>query len=261
MSRFVVQATWADAPHLTEEAKAELRASIPQYQLDARSKGIPQLGSGAIYPVPESDVTVQPFPIPEHWPRGYALDVGWNRTAAVWGTMDRETDTLYLYNEYYRGQAEPSVHAAAIRARGEWMIGVIDPAARGRSQKDGSQLMQDYTDLGLTLVKADNWVETGLLDVWQRLSLGRLKVFSVLQNWFMEYRLYRRDEKGRVVKVLDHLMDTTRYLVVSGIELMAIPPDYLKRSGLVIRSGNDVMPSGDYDPYAGMGLPLPGRGR
>ena len=119
MSKLVVSATWDDVPHLTSEQKAELWQSIPPYQRDARAKGIPQLGSGAIWPVPESEIAVDPFELPPHWPRGYGLDVGWNRTAAVWGAHDRDTDTVWLWSEHYRGQAEPSVHAAAIRARGE----------------------------------------------------------------------------------------------------------------------------------------------
>jgi phage terminase large subunit-like protein len=223
-TRFVVMASWDDAPHLTKEQKELLWNSIPPYQRDARSKGIPQLGSGAIYPVPESEITVDPFEIPEYWPRVYALDVGWNRTAALWGAIDRESQTVYLYSEHYRGQAEPSVHAEAIRARGDWIPGVIDPAARGRSQRDGEQLMQQYTDLGLVLTTADNSVESGIYDVWQRLSGGRLKVFKTMQNWLAEYRLYRRDDKGRIVKANDHLMDDTRYLVVSGLDVASTKP-------------------------------------
>jgi phage terminase large subunit-like protein len=47
--KIVITATWDDVPHLTQAAKDELFASIPSYQRDARTKGIPQLGSGAIY--------------------------------------------------------------------------------------------------------------------------------------------------------------------------------------------------------------------
>jgi phage terminase large subunit-like protein len=222
--KFVVMATWDDAPHLSEEAKAELWRSIPPFQRDARSKGIPQLGAGAIYPVPESDIVVDDMPIPDHWPRAYGMDVGWNRTAVVWGALNRETDTLYIYSEHYRGEAEPSVHAQSVKARGEWVPGVIDPAARGRGQSDGLQLLQDYKDLGLDLEVAFNGVESGLLDVWQRMSSGRLKVFKSCQNWLYEFRLYRRDEKGRIVKSNDHAMDATRYLVMSGIERAKTKP-------------------------------------
>lgn len=213
MAKHCVMAGWDDAVHLDEKTKATLLASIPLYQRDARSKGIPQLGSGAIYPIPESDIMVDDFEIPRHWARGYGFDVGWNRTAGIFGALDRDTDTLYLYSEHYRGEAESAVHAAAMLARGKWIPGRIDPAARGRGQKDGAQLLYDYQNLGMDIQEAINAVESGIYKVWMRASTGRLKVFKSCQHWFEEFRIYRRDEKGRIVKVNDHLMDGTRYLV------------------------------------------------
>lgn len=223
-NRFVLTIGFDDAPHLSPETKAKLIASFPPHERDARAKGIPQLGSGAIYPVPESNIIVDDFQIPDHWPRGYGFDVGWNRTAAPWGAWNRETDTVYLYSEHYRGQAEPAIHAAGIRARGEWMPGLIDPAARGRSQADGLQLLQMYKDLGLNLEMAQNGVEAGIYEVWTRLSTGRLKVFKSMVNWLTEFRIYRRDDKGRIVKQNDHLMDGTRYLISSGLTWMKTKP-------------------------------------
>jgi hypothetical protein len=215
-SRYVVTAGWDDVPHLDEATKAELLAGTPPHLRDARSKGIPSLGSGAIYPVPQSEIEVEPFPLPDYWPRAYALDVGWNRTAALWGAWNRDVDTLYVYAEHYAGQAVPAVHAEAIKARGAWIPGVIDPASRGRQQGDGQQLLATYRDLGLTLTPADNAVEAGIYEVWQRLETGRVKIFRNLQNFWREYRMYQRDENGRVVKKNDHLMDSLRYLVASG---------------------------------------------
>ena len=223
-SKLVVMATWDDAPHLSQKDKDALWKSIPPYQRDARSKGIPQLGSGAIYPVPESDIMVPDFEIPAHWPQGYAMDVGWNRTSAGFYALDRTNDILYRYGEHYRGQAEPAVHAQGIRARGDWLAGVIDPASRGRSQADGQQLLQIYLDLGLDLDLADNGVESGIYEVWQRMSSGRFKVFKSCLNWFAEFRLYRRDEKGHIVKSFDHAMDETRYFIKSGIPRMKTKP-------------------------------------
>jgi Terminase RNaseH-like domain len=231
MSRAVVYQAWADTPHLDAAAQAALLDTYPLHERDARTKGIPQLGAGAIYPVPESEICCEPFEIPSWFPRCYGLDVGWNRTAAVWGALDRDTDVAYLYAEHYRGHAEPSIHAAAIRARGEWMHGVIDPASRGRGQADGEQLLANYIELGLRLTCAENGREAGIFDVFQRLSTGRLKVFKTLVNWLREYRFYQRDEKGNVVKKDDHLMDATRYLVVSGLQNAVLAPDYLERAG------------------------------
>jgi phage terminase large subunit-like protein len=218
-SRAIVQCSWDEVPHLTEKDKSELLASIPPHQREARSKGVPSLGSGAIYPVAEEDVITDPFQIPAYWPRVYGMDVGWKRTAAVWGALDRETDTVYLYSEHYRGQAEPSVHVSGIKARGLWIPGVIDPASAGKGQRDGKRLIDDYEALGLDLTPAENAVESGIHAVYERLSTGRLKVFSTLKSWLAEYRLYRRDEKGRIVKENDHLMDATRYLMMSGLDI------------------------------------------
>ena len=224
-SKYVGMATWDDVPHLTKQQKDELWASIPPFQRDARSKGIPQLGAGAIYPVPESELVCEEFSIPEHWRRCYGMDVGWNRTAVVWGATNPDSNVTYLYSEYYRGQAEPIIHGEAIRARGE-MPGVIDPASRGRAQTDGQQLLGIYRRMGLDITPAQNSVESGLYTVWQAMSSGKLRVFPSLKNWLNEFRLYRRDEKGKVVKENDHLMDATRYLMVSGLGRAAIPGKY-----------------------------------
>lgn len=235
-SKMVTIVGWDDVPHLTPETKAELLAAIPAFQRDARTKGIPALGAGAIYPVPESDFVVDDFKIPDHWLFAFGMDVGWNRTAVAWAAYDRENDKVYVINEHYRGQAEPSIHADAIRGRGEWIPGVVDPAARGRGQKDGEQLTQIYRDLGLDLQPAINAVEAGVYEVWQRLSSGRLKVFRSCQNWLNEFRLYRRDEKGHIVKGSDHLMDATRYLIMSGISRAKPKPSEKKKPKIEMRS-------------------------
>lgn len=223
-SKYLVTCGWDDVPHLDEKTKRELLASTPPYLRDARSKGTPSLGAGAIYPIEVESISVNPFPLPAYWPRCYGMDVGWKRTAVIWGALDRSTDTLYLYTEHYRGQADPSVHVAAIHARGKWIPGVIDPAAAGSSQKDGEKLIENYRVLGLDIIAADNAVEAGLYAVWERLSTGRLKIFTTCQNFWSEYRLYRRNERGQIVKANDHLMDAMRYLVLSGIDHMRVMP-------------------------------------
>jgi phage terminase large subunit-like protein len=226
-TKFVVMATWDDAPHLTEQAKKELWDSIPPYQRDARSKGVPQLGSGAIYPIPESEITVQPFPIPDHWPRGFGMDtdqgIGW--TAAVWVAKDPESGTKYIYDCYKRSRSELAVHVEAIKSRGAWIPGVADAAALRVTEHDAEQLISLYRKAGLDVSLPDKSVEAGLYIVWTDLSTGKLKVFSSCSPWFDEYRIYRRDERGQVVKANDHLMDATRYFEKSGrSKVFPVPP-------------------------------------
>jgi len=221
--KYVIQATWDDAPHLSEEEKEQMFNALPPHQRDARSKGIPALGSGAIYPVPESEITVEPFPIPDHYEKINGFDVGWNCTAAAFGARDPDSGVMYIYDVYRKGQAEPSVHAHALKQRGEWIPTAIDPAARGRGQKDGESLWGLYFDLGLDLVKAVNAVEAGIYEVFQALQSGMLKVFSTCTPFFEEYRIYRRDEKGKIVKENDHVMDAARYLFMTRTAAMQKP--------------------------------------
>ena len=211
--------TWEDVPHLSQQDIATMMAALPPHQRDARSKGIPQLGSGAVFPISETDIVCDPFEIPKSFLRGYGLDVGWNYTACMWGAYDQDADIIYLTHEYKRSQAEPVVHAAAIKARGEWIPGVIDPASRGRSQADGTQLMQLYVEQGLRLAPANNSVESGLFEMYERMTTGRLKIFKTCTEWLAENRIYRRDEKGKIVKEHDHCIDASRYLCMTKIWL------------------------------------------
>lgn len=236
MAKSVITIAWSEVPHLSEEEKKSYLASIPPHLRRARTEGVPYLGAGAIYSsfVTVESISIEPIPLPDHWARCFGQDVGWNRTAALWSAWDKDADIVYVYSEHYMAQEEPVIHANAIKghdARGKsswgvlrapWIPGVIDPASRGRSQIDGKRLVEAYKSLGLDLEFADNSVEAGILEVWNRLSTGRLKVFNTLVNFFSEYRLYRRDAKGKVVKEKDHLMDCLRYLIMSGLQ-RAIP--------------------------------------
>ena len=219
-----IQAGWKDVPHLDEEERRALMATTPPYQIAARTEGEPSLGSGAIYPIAEREILVPTTEIPASWPRVYAMDVGWNRTAVIWGAKDPGSGRIVLYDEHYRGHGEPASHAEGVRARGTWMHGVIDPASSGSSQTDGRKLIDIYARLGLHLEPAVNAVEAGLTETWNLLVSGRLVVQEHLSNWRSEFRKYHRDEQGKIVKVSDHLMDATRYLIISGREHMKVAP-------------------------------------
>lgn len=212
----VISATWDDAPHLSKKDKDDLMASLPPFQRDARSKGIPQLGAGAVYPVREEDVFIEPFEIPPHYRCAYGLDVGWNNTAAVWIAHDPDSDIVYVWGEYKQGHSEPAVHAAAIKTRGN-LPGFIDPAAAGSNQADGKKIIDLYRTTGLEIFPADNTVEAGIFDIYNRLTTGRMKIFNSCVGILSEFRIYRRDEKGKIVKQNDHLMDAMRYAVRTGL--------------------------------------------
>jgi phage terminase large subunit-like protein/sarcosine oxidase delta subunit len=218
-TKWFVTIPWDDAPHLTAAQKKELLNSIPLHQRDARTKGIPSIGSGQIYPFKEEDIVYEDFAIPVHWPKAYGMDVGWNWTAAVWIAKDRDTDTIYIYNCYKVGETKPAIHAQAIKARGEWIKGVIDYA--GTDQSDGTRIMTLYQTLGLNVLPANKTVETGLFMVEQRLATGTLRIAKSCRDWFNEQLLYRRNDKGQIVKEHDHLMDATRYIIMKAEDALS----------------------------------------
>ena len=213
--KYVCTVSWDDVPHIDKDTKDEMLAATPPQLRDARSKGEPTVGSGRIFPVDTRTITVDDFQIPKHWMRAYGMDVGWNNTAVAFGAWDRENDVVYIHSEHKQGEAEPIIHAQAIKARGEWLRGVIDPAARGRSQIDGQNLYSLYKKEGLNIYPADNAVEAGIYEIWQRLSTGRLKIFASCTSILKEFNLYYRDDKGKIVKKNDHLLDACRYLLNS----------------------------------------------
>jgi hypothetical protein len=207
-SKAVIVAGWNDALWLTEDAKVRILAATPVHMRQARSTGMPGDSGGQIYPIPISDITVDDFPIPAHYRLLNALDPGWNFTGAVFGALDPDTDTIYIYGDYKRSQAEPGIHAMAIKSKSKWEDApcLIDPAGMGKSQTDGKQANALFRQHGIKLITAENSVEIGISAVWERMSTGRLKIFKSCKNLLQELVTYRRNPRNEIIKENDHCL-------------------------------------------------------
>lgn len=217
MSRSVTRMTIEDALHLSEEQRAAIIASYPAHERDARTKGIPALGSGRIFPVSDEQVMVEPMLVPTHWAQIGGLDFGWDHpTAATRLAHDRDTDTVYVTAAYRVREQPPLIHAAALKPWGKEMPWAW-PADAYQRDKSGETLRDEYIAHGLKMLPmhaqfedGGRGVEAGLMVMLERMMSGRFKVFKHLTDWFDEFRLYHRKE-GLVVKEYDDLMDATRY--------------------------------------------------
>ncbi len=104
--RAVIKMTLEDAAHYSAEDREKIIASYPEHERDARTNGIPVLGSGLVFPVKEESIKCEPFPIPEHWPRLGAMDFGWEHPfAAVKLAWDRDADTGYITHAHRLSRA------------------------------------------------------------------------------------------------------------------------------------------------------------
>lgn len=231
--RIMMQITWEDVPHLSADAKAALLASIPPHQREARSRGIPALGSGAVYPIAESAYTCQPFEIPAHWRRIVGVDVGWRCTAGAWLAENPDTGECYITSEYLAGELTPLQHAVNIQARGRNIPVAIDPASHGRSQADGQIIFDQLHDQGMDLYNAVNAREAGLWTCLELMQSGRLKVFTTCVNLIREIGNMARNDRGMVIDSGSyHISDAFRYAVMTRDRAKVLRSDSERKSGL-----------------------------
>jgi predicted phage terminase large subunit-like protein len=155
-------------------------------QVDAMTQALNRLrGTGASYVVPESRITVNPFSIPEEWPRAFAMVVARDKVAAVWGARDRG-GTIYLHAEHAFPHAEPSENARAIRAHGASIPGLIHIA---NGSTDRHRVTQLYQQVGLNVQSCASVEDAALFQFWHLLTTNQLKVFASLSMFLEEYRI------------------------------------------------------------------------
>lgn len=237
IGKYCVQLDMDDVPHFSDEQKRNFYNSLPPYQREAKYYGRPTIGGGLIYPIFEGDITFkmdQKIPNAK-WPRAYGFDPGWQRTAVCWGAYDKFRDIWYVYDTYCRGQENYQIHASAIKARGDWIFGIIDKAAKDQNgvlEKEKALDMYMRAGLNLVLSPAGKLVEAGIAEIWNRFSTGRLFIADHCQDLLKELRLYRRNEKGEIVSrrgtdgTGHDCLDALRYLICNGDSILRVSPDY-----------------------------------
>lgn len=221
MSRHVTSMTIDDAEHYTPEQRAAIIASYPAHEREARTKGIPSMGSGRVFPVPEEQITVEPIALPAHWPQIVGVDFGWDHPfAAIRLVWDRDSDCIYVASEYAMREATPVVHAAAIKGWGDWLPVAWPHDGLQHDKGSGENLATQYRAQGLkltaeraTFVDGTNGVEAGVMEMLDRMQTGRWKVFSTCGGWLQEFRLYHRVD-GLIVKERDDRISASRYAMM-----------------------------------------------
>jgi phage terminase large subunit-like protein len=217
----VINMTIQDALHYSPEDRAKIIASYPEHEREARANGVPMMGSGRVFPLAESAVKIDAFALPQHWPRIVGIDFGIGHPAAiVWMAWDRDTDTLYVYDCWREREKTVADMAQVYRPRGAWIPVAWPHDGLQRDKGSGIQLAVQAKGHGMstlpekaTFEDGTNGVEAGVSEMLERMKTRRLRVFSHLNDWFEEFRMYHRKD-GLIVKLMDDLLSATRYAVM-----------------------------------------------
>lgn len=225
---FVMNVTWDDAPHLTEAAKASLRARYPKHEIDARTKGIPMLGSGGVFATSEEDIKCEPFEIPRHFSQIAGIDFGIDHPFG-YGRLafDRDKDIIYVTDVFGMSDKTALQHSESIKRRGEWLP-IAWPHDGINRESGGEHLWLKYKKHGVNMLTKSACydpkpgerekfgrqpVEPVVLECLERIETGRLKVFSNCDAFFKEYRNYHR-KNGKIVPRNDDVLKAVFYAMM-----------------------------------------------
>ncbi|HEY4249995.1 MAG TPA: terminase family protein [Roseomonas sp.] len=219
--RFLVRMEIEDALHIDAAQRARIIASYPAHEREARTRGVPMLGGGAVFTLPESAFVVPAFAIPAHWPRLIGIDLGFDHPfAAAQLAFDRDADTAYVTHTIQAARQTIAQHAQALRPWGADIPVAWPHDAAAHDRQSATTYAELYRQHGLAMLwehatfpDGGYGLEASVADVIDRLESGRLKVFSHLGDLLEEMRGYHRKE-GRLVKEHDDVIAAMRYALM-----------------------------------------------
>lgn len=217
--------------HIPPERRAEIVASYPEHEREARSRGEPMLGSGKIYTTPESQIIedLDPLSFPSYWRWGYGIDLGVDHPwACALMCHDVDQDVLHLVAEARMSGATISAHVSAMRQLEQRLFGrqmdfpVAFPHDGGvRDRNSGEAISRMYKNFGLRMMAehathanikgvAATSLEAGIQEINAREQHGKFKVSRSCVFYLEERRVYHRKD-GEPVKIKDDLLAAGRY--------------------------------------------------
>ncbi|ENG0769476.1 terminase family protein [Salmonella enterica subsp. enterica] len=242
---YLQQVSLDECPLYTLEQIEQIIARYPENQRQMRRHGIPVLGEGAIFSIPDEKIRIAAVNPGPDWLCVAGVDLGTiiDPSVIIIALYDPHEDVFYIYDEIYLNESEearsPRGIANALLASDYRGIPVIVPHDAGlnsdATESKGKMLRRlgvnvlgtfrnpPQTSLKVQYVNtgnhAANNIETGLNEQRLMLEEGRLKVMERCKNWFLEKGKYFYKVNKTTGKTKpdgdDHAMDAARYAVMS----------------------------------------------
>ena len=239
-----IPALATDNPHLTEDYIFELERkpkALREALLLGNWNAFEGQAFGEFRDVPENYRTmkgthvIEPFAVPEYWPRYRSFDFGYARPFSVgWWASDSD-GTLYRYAEWYGSPGDPDAGlrippdeiARGIAAReaahspGLKIRGIADPSIWDASR--GMSIAETMAREGIHFEPGDNDRLAGKMQLHKRLAMDAggvpgMYIFKSCRDWIRTVPTLPYDDK-RVEDVdtdaEDHVYDETRYMLMA----------------------------------------------
>lgn len=256
----------------TKDQIAAIVAAYPAHERDARSKGIPMMGSGRVFPVSE-DIVKEPWIEPakmRNWPAIGGCDFGYDHPFAhvscrLEPLSEKAGEFIFhVTTEYKQRQALNSTNAQAMNDRGaEWMPIAWPHDGHQTDKNSGLEVAETFRGMHCRMLhehaqfqQGGYNVETGVMEMLEAMNAGRFKVYEGLVDWFREFLLYHRKPPAagsknmapQIVKFNDDLMSATRYAwMMARHAKVEIPRLYFNAD----TAGMDYDPFGGFKPDTG----------
>ena len=130
------------------------------------------------------------------------MDIGWDHpTACAHIAIDRDSDTVYVYDGYRESRALPLVHAESVKKHGDWIPTSWPHDGMKADPQSGKIIADIYRDHGINMWpvpftnppppgieegKGGMGVEAGIFQMLELMETNRFKVFKNIKYWWEE---------------------------------------------------------------------------
>jgi phage terminase large subunit-like protein len=225
--RIYTAATIENALHIPESERAATVAGYPEHEREARAKGLPTLGSGAVFRFTEAEVAVdiRNSDFPPYMPRLWGIDFGIGHPfAAVLASWDCDADVLYIVDAFKIKDATAAQQVQRMNAIAPGVSVAWPHDGTAREKSSGEPIAATYKSLGLNMMAEHAQfsakdgggysTEGAIFKLQDRITAGRFKVARHLVELFTEMRTYHRDE-GMLVKIMDDLLSALFKIIMA----------------------------------------------
>jgi hypothetical protein len=243
-------------------------ASYSPLEAQTRYYGADWAGAGLVFSTPAAQISedIDPASFPLYWRWLIAIDLSHGGQsaaahpfAAVMCCYDPDKCVLHVVDTIRMYGSLPEQHVGAILA---WPVSdapVAWPHDGNAGSGTGETYAARYRWLGLNMLpghatfdSAGGYAFDPGIDLMDNMmATGKLQVARHLRDWFEEYHMYSRDDKGAVVKVRDDLLSATRLACMCTRHARPLDPERPQHNGMRARRhrANAMADGIEFDPW------------